>query len=142
MCHLSCKIDGEWITKCDGSDQTDIEAVKGGISGAIKRSAVLWGIGRYLYNLDADFAIIHDKGKHYQAGKKESYPAFRWDAPELPAWALPDGYNKPKTDDPIVKDIMSCKTQEELMSIWKKMDSTQKEAYKEAFTKRKNEIGG
>lgn len=48
---LSIRVDGEWITKWDGADSTDIEAVKGGLSDAMKRSAVHWGIGRYLYNL-------------------------------------------------------------------------------------------
>jgi len=40
------------VTKWDGADQTDIEAVKGGLSGAFKRAAVLWGIGRYLYDIE------------------------------------------------------------------------------------------
>lgn len=48
---LSIRVNGEWITKWDGADSTDIEAVKGGLSDAMKRSAVHWGIGRYLYNL-------------------------------------------------------------------------------------------
>ena len=36
----------EWVTKWDGAEQTDIESVKGGFSNAMKRAAVLWGIGR------------------------------------------------------------------------------------------------
>lgn len=44
--------DGEWISKSNGSSFTKIESVKGGISGALKRAAVEWGIGRYLYYLD------------------------------------------------------------------------------------------
>lgn len=49
LCGLSLRIDNEWITKWDGAEQTDIEAVKGGLSDAMKRAAVQWGIGRYLY---------------------------------------------------------------------------------------------
>jgi len=47
-----CKANGEvahWAWKYDGADQTQIEATKGGFSGAMKRTACQWGIGRYLY---------------------------------------------------------------------------------------------
>lgn len=43
----------QWITKWDGAEDTDIEAVKGGLSSAMKRAAVQWGIGRYLYKYEA-----------------------------------------------------------------------------------------
>lgn len=46
-CGISIKIDGEWITKWDAAENTQVEAVKGGRSGAMKRAAVQWGIGRY-----------------------------------------------------------------------------------------------
>lgn len=57
LCTLSIRVkheDGstEWISRTDGADATDIESVKGGISGAIKRAAVQFGIGRYLYDLE------------------------------------------------------------------------------------------
>jgi len=41
---------GEWIEKQDGSGASDLEPFKGGISGALKRAAVAWGIGRELYS--------------------------------------------------------------------------------------------
>jgi len=53
ICEIGIKIDGEWIWKADGAGDTDIEAEKGAISDAFKRAAVSWGIGRYLYALDA-----------------------------------------------------------------------------------------
>jgi len=40
---------GEWIEKQDGSGASDMEPFKGGISGALKRAATAWGIGRELY---------------------------------------------------------------------------------------------
>ena len=52
----------EWITKCDGADNSDIEAVKGGLSDAFKRSAVLWGIGRYLYACEGAWVDIEQRG--------------------------------------------------------------------------------
>lgn len=42
----------EWLTKYDGADDTNMEATKGGLSDAMKRAAVQFGIGRYLYKLD------------------------------------------------------------------------------------------
>jgi len=41
---------GEWVEKQDGSGASDMEPFKGGISGALKRAAVAWGIGRELYS--------------------------------------------------------------------------------------------
>lgn len=94
LCTLSVRVehdDGtiEWLSRTDGADSTDIEAVKGGISGAIKRSAVLFGIGRYLYNLKESWANISDKGMY--SGKTKEGKWFKWDPPQLPGWALPEG---------------------------------------------------
>lgn len=51
LCRLSLRIDGEWVMKTDGAGDTDVEGEKGAISDALKRAAVSWGIGRYLYDL-------------------------------------------------------------------------------------------
>ena len=37
-------------SRTDGAPNTDIEPIKGGVSGSLKRAAVQLGIGRYLYN--------------------------------------------------------------------------------------------
>jgi len=66
MCRLSLRIDGEWVAKEDGSGDSNFEGEKGGISGAFKRAAVKWGIGRYLYDVDAiwaDCEAYQAKGK-------------------------------------------------------------------------------
>ena len=96
MCGISCKYKDEWVTKFDGADATDIEAIKGGRSNAMKRAGVQWGIGRYLYNLDAGFADTRTEWppqnekplwhKHYDKKEKK---AFFWKTPDLPTWALP-----------------------------------------------------
>ena len=49
LCGLSIKIGDEWVTKWDGADDTGIEPTKGGISDAMKRAAVQWGMARDLY---------------------------------------------------------------------------------------------
>lgn len=91
ICRLSLRIDGEWITKEDGSDETATEPFKGGISSALKRAAVKWGIGRYLYNLESTFATIVDRGAPgAKRAKTKDGEIFYWVPPQLPAWALPN----------------------------------------------------
>ena len=70
MCELSVRINSEWITKSDGAGDTGVEKEKGAISDALKRSAVLLGIGAYLYN---DAAIKNGV---------------------FAPWATPEGYDK------------------------------------------------
>lgn len=90
ICKLSLKFADEWVTKEDGAEFSEIDAFKGGISGALKRAAVLWGIGRYLYDLEADFAIIVEQGtKGARYAKTKDGLAFYWVPPQLPDWALP-----------------------------------------------------
>ena len=40
-----------WIWKANGAGDTQVEAEKGKCSDAMKRAAVLWGVGQYLYAL-------------------------------------------------------------------------------------------
>lgn len=61
ICYLSVRVDGEWVTKADGAGDTDVEAEKGSISDAFKRAAVKWGIGRYLYDLDAPWVACKSR---------------------------------------------------------------------------------
>lgn len=94
MCGLSiCLPDGRIVTKWDGAEKTDVEPLKGCISGAMKRAAVLLGIGRYLYDLEEGFANIHEGGRFRGAAKDPADPkkriTFKWDPPPLPEWALP-----------------------------------------------------
>lgn len=82
LCGISVLWHGEWITKWDGADDSQTEAVKGGLSDAMKRAGYQWGIGRYLYNLETQWVEIVPAGRSYRL-KEE---------PELPEWALPEGY--------------------------------------------------
>ena len=65
LCGISIyfKERGEWVTKYDGAEDSDIEPVKGGLSDSMKRAAVQWGIGRYLYSTDTVFVDIEKRGK-------------------------------------------------------------------------------
>ncbi len=95
ICGIGIRIDGDWIWKYDGADKTNIEATKGGLSGAMKRAGVQWGIGRYLYNLPRGFAVFNENGIFRGAIKKskdDRNPQWlRWNPPSLPSWALPEG---------------------------------------------------
>jgi hypothetical protein len=65
-------------------------------SGAMKRAAVQWGIGRYLYDLDEGWADIRENGEHY--AKTKDGKSFRWNPPPLPDWALPSAAPPPPHD--------------------------------------------
>lgn len=77
---------GEWIWKYDvgfvgGSDSENeddqVKAIKGTASDGLKRAAVLWGIGRYLYSLPKTW-VGFDPDKRQLT-----------ETPTLPAWARP-----------------------------------------------------
>ena len=121
ICGLSIKCGDEWTTKWDGAENTDIESVKGGLSNAMKRAAVQWGIGRYLYNLEAGYADITTSGKHYQgADKGGKYKSFKWNAPDLPAWALPNRDLKPDAllVEEYYQSFRNAETPEELQQMY------------------------
>lgn len=42
---------GSWVWRADGSGDTEFESEKGALSGAYKRAAARWGVGRYLYDI-------------------------------------------------------------------------------------------
>jgi hypothetical protein len=66
VCYLSIKIGDEWVTKADGAGDSDVEAEKGAISDALKRAAVKWGIGRYLYSLVSPWVELEAAGRSYR----------------------------------------------------------------------------
>jgi hypothetical protein len=65
VCDLSIRFGDEWITKANGAGDTDTEAEKGALSDAFKRAAVLFGIGRYLYDVPSIWVKIVQQGRSY-----------------------------------------------------------------------------
>ena len=65
VCSIGIKIEGEWVWKSNGAGETDFEGEKGAFSDAFKRAAVLWGIGRYLYDVKAPWMPIKAQGKSF-----------------------------------------------------------------------------
>lgn len=81
-----------WVSKEDGAENTNIEAVKGGLSDAFKRAGVKWGIGRYLYRLETKWHPIKEGWANgngvdvSQSGKGH----IGWcNFPQLPPFAMP-----------------------------------------------------
>lgn len=89
VCKLRCLVDGLWIEKSDvgsESEQPDGgDRVKAAFSDAIKRAAVKWGAGRYLYSLPRQW-VEYDPQTRQLKG-----------TPKLPDWAVP---RPPKKDPP------------------------------------------
>jgi hypothetical protein len=87
LCGISIRVErpgpdgqtvSEWVTKWDGADNSQVEAVKGGLSGSMKRAAVQWGVGRYLYELPATWVRLDDRGRFAET-------------PRIPREYLPQG---------------------------------------------------
>ncbi|HEX6978283.1 MAG TPA: Rad52/Rad22 family DNA repair protein [Alphaproteobacteria bacterium] len=72
VCELGIRIGDEWIWKADGAGDTDFEAEKGALSDAFKRAAVRWGIGRYLYDLEAPWVDIEASGRSVRIAAHET----------------------------------------------------------------------
>jgi hypothetical protein len=79
MCRLSLRINGEWIRKTDvgaESEQKDEgDRRKAAVSDALKRTAVKFGVGRYLYSLEAQWVDYDPQKKKFTR------------TPVLPDWA-------------------------------------------------------
>lgn len=93
LCTIEIRVDGAWVGKTDAADTSDIEAIKGGVSGALKRAAVKWGIGRYLYDYDARYHEIR-QGYYNGSGRAVYCPMADKKpghilVPDLPRHMLP-----------------------------------------------------
>lgn len=91
ICRLSIRAGDEWVTKSDGAGDTDVEGEKGAISDALKRAAVSWGIGRYLYRLSSPWVECEVK----QSNGKTYWKAWIGDP-----WAKVKGAPRPVTPAP------------------------------------------
>jgi hypothetical protein len=81
VCRLRLRMGDEWITKVDvggPSEQPDGgDRLKAAFSDALKRAAVKFGVGRYLYRLPNQWMDYDAQRRQFQK------------TPTLPAWALP-----------------------------------------------------
>lgn len=106
---MTCRIEilmGEtWVAREDGTGaihgskgMSDADAMKGTYSTAMKRAAVQWGIGRYLYMLDAVFAKTDATKRYAFKGSTKNNEVFYWGVPPdaLPKWAQEGGSGRPE----------------------------------------------
>lgn len=88
VCRLSILVSGSWVTKCDvgaESEQKDHgDKRKASFSDAMKRAAVKWGVGRYLYSLPTQW-VPYDQQKRQFTQQ-----------PQLPPWARPKQTQQPQ----------------------------------------------
>lgn len=110
VCYLSIRVDGEWITKADGAGDSDVEAEKGAISDALKRAAVKWGIGRYLYSIVTPWVPCET----YESNGKKHWKGWTVDP-----WSLVRGSSAPKQATPRKQEPLP--TSPALESLWNEM---------------------
>jgi hypothetical protein len=106
VCELRCRIGGEWISKTDvgsPSEQPDVgDRMKAAFSDALKRAAVKFGIGRYLYRQPAQWADWDPAKKRFArppyppAGATATARAAR--KPTTPATPAPEANGTPAAD--------------------------------------------
>jgi hypothetical protein len=118
VCKLSVKFADEWITKCDVgslSDQPDVgDRLKSAFSDALKRAAVKFGIGRYIYRMPAQWVDYDTVKKCFTR------------LPIVPDWAIPrapvpgTGIYSEEMDEGEITDVPrpQPKTKEDYWRIW------------------------
>jgi hypothetical protein len=138
--------DEHWIWRGDGASPTgDVTkensremAIKGGFSDALKRGGVLWGIGRYLYDvgtpwveLDEWWSIPKDtlpqlKGYLMKAAKAPPPKAVEDDPLATDDSGTDDGgdaladSDEPNPRDVLIEALGKCTTLAQLGALWKK----------------------
>lgn len=128
ICRIGIRIEGDWVWKSDGAGDTAVEGEKGGISDAFKRAAVHWGIGRYLYRLDAVWCPC-SVGNN---GKWQKWTDDPWNHVRRPR-NTPQGPEQtkqppaPEKTDQEKADILDAmlkrkETSEDLNKLWGKAD--------------------
>lgn len=95
LCTLRLHLGDDWIEKSDvggESEQKDQgDRQKAAVSDALKRAAVKFGIGRYIYRLDHQWVDFDPKTKRIAK------------PPRLPAWALPGTKERPPVVPPQIE---------------------------------------
>lgn len=128
----------EWIHKEDGADDTNFESTKGGLSDSMKRAAVHWGIGRYLYDLEENYVTVSSTrvpGCKYQAkNDRKNIEAYYWIPPELPAFAIPN------RDEDIKTRLTECETIEDCTILWDSLTRVEQNKFKTSFSAKKGQL--
>ena len=115
-CEIGIRCDVEWVWKANGAGDTDVEKEKGAFSDAFKRAAVLWGIGRYLYDLDSPWVELEAAGKSFKIADRE-LPRLR----SLLARGQPAGSEPPHAAwvRKSIEQVNACASRDEI-EAWQK----------------------
>ena len=136
-CRIGIFTGSDWVWKSNGAGESDFEGEKGQYSDSFKRAAVLWGIGRYLYDLPNEWVPIQARGRSYVLSV----------TPKLPTWATPNGWNRigrsikqdvykqmvealGNGDGPGLKQIWDEWDNEEKIQLWPMFESKERSAIK------------
>ncbi len=110
ICNLGIRMpSGEWLWKADGAGATDMEGEKGMLSDALKRAAVRWGIGRYLYEIEAPKVELEERnGGTFlsDASKKKLEEIYEKEAQKA-GWGTPTDIATYKVLFAVVKDTVT-----------------------------------
>lgn len=110
ICRLGILINDTWVWKSDGAGETAVEGEKGGISDALKRAAVVCGVGRYLYRMGSPWVRCETK----QNGQWRKWLEDPWSKvsgkpttpKKAPKQAAPGIYKRP--DNATTKTVMDA----------------------------------
>ena len=122
LCGIAIKINGEWVDKWDGAENTKAEPLKGGLSASMKRAAAQWGIGRYLYDIPPMWVEVYPYSRGYKFKEPPALPD-RY----LPSGTANSGYIADVATPEEREIAQMCKTAEET-KITEKMGSALAEA--------------
>lgn len=91
VCNIGVRMpSGDWIWKADGAGATDVEGEKGMLSDALKRAAVRWGVGRYLYEMKSPWVELKD-GRFIAEGERKKLDQVHEDFCLSAGWGLRAG---------------------------------------------------
>ena len=102
ICNIGVLIAGDWLWKADGAGATDVEGEKGMMSDALKRAAVRWGVGRYLYDLEAGFVSL-ERGKFLSKRTVLDLNNLHEDFAQKCGWGLRSGIQAYKVMNAAIK---------------------------------------
>lgn len=152
ICRIGIFVNDKWVWKSDGAGETAVEGDKGGISDSLKRAAVAWGIGRYLYRMGSPWVAcdVRDTKKTDNFNNKifawKKWAENPWDkvkgkpsTPKLPPkQAAPGIYKRPENAttksvmDALIASVESCNNMASLNNLlgnqsfdsdWSSLDS-------------------
>lgn len=128
-CSVGIKLDSEWVWKTDCGSESNVEKEKGEASDALKRAAVQWGVGRFLYDLPIKkLKTKQNKDKWYPVDNNGN---ILWSKEDLTAFLNGSQPTTPKEPTPTKKAVPSDK--EQVVIDWAKREKKTIEDVKKVY---------